>query len=123
MVSAVPETSSAGKGTHMDAIAGLFTYALYADDAWFDWQYEISQNLSEASQAQKDARLRFSNYAIEVTCSDQGGCCLQDIENGNGGWCILDEETYRMSFSDLEGLTTEEKEMQAVSEFGSISLL
>ena len=104
MVSAVPETSSTGKGTHVDIFPGLFSYALYADDAWFDWQYEISQNLSKATQAQKDARLRFSNYAIEVTGGDSTGICLQDLENGNGGWCLLQDgptqiSTYRMTFS------------------------
>ena len=89
MVNAVPETTSVDKGTHEDAIAGVFTYALYSDEAFYDWQYEISKNLDSASSAQKEARLRFSDYAIEVVCDDATGCCLQDIENGNGGWCLI----------------------------------
>ena len=36
-IDSVPETTSAGKGTHEDAIAGQFSYALYTDDAWYDW--------------------------------------------------------------------------------------
>ena len=89
------KTTADGIATHADIIASKLTYALYADEGtWDDWQYWVSSNLKTATQAQKDARLKYNGYVVELTCTVAGitdniGCCLQDVSNGNGGVCLL----------------------------------
>ena len=105
------ETTANNKGTHYDIIEGKFSYALYADESvYYDWENWVSMNSNLATDAAKDAILKFSDYAIEVMCmlgqspSDDIGCCLKDQSDGAfGGWCLLLSgsgtamDTYRLS--------------------------
>ena len=63
--------------------SGSFAYILYNDDDAFGaWQLWVSQNLDVATDAEKEARLKFSGYAIEIECDvaspteDDLGCCV-----------------------------------------------
>ena len=106
------KTTSEGKATQTDIIASKLTYALYADEGtWDNWQFWVSSNLKKtATPAQKDARLKFNGYVVELVCTVAGitdhiGCCLEDLSGGNGGVCLLQSEsgakmdTYRLNWA------------------------
>ena len=111
--------SSVGKATHAEASGADFTYAIFEDaDIYNYWQYWVSRNMDRATPAQKENRLKFSTYAIEVKCTtadtDGKGCCLQDMsEEANGGFCLIQSgtaatasmDTYRLNWRAMTEFT------------------
>ena len=82
-----------------------FSFGLFPDTVvWDAWVYAVQDDANGASQAEKDAVGKFSDYVIKVECAttnDSDGCCMFQTVPDNGGWCLFQAgsklDTYRLT--------------------------